>query len=320
MPIYRDEKSNNWYISITVKGRRIRKSTGTADRQEAQQIHDQIKADLWKRKDSGETWHEACLEWLNHQPRGESDRYRVRVLITTIPDMPLYELTTSTFRFPGSPATYNRMANLVTAILNSAKHRGKLETVPKLERKKVTARRIRWLTEAEWVKLYAQLPPHLKPLARFSLATGLRQYNATHLEWSQVDLGRKVAWIHADQAKANEPIGIPLSDEAIAVLKGQIGLSDQWVFPYKGKPIGKIKGAWKKALHRAGIKNFRWHDLRHTWASWHVMSGTRLEVLMELGGWSDIDMVMKYAHLDPSHLAKYANNAKPYQVTDENYG
>ncbi|OGT03333.1 MAG: hypothetical protein A2143_08155 [Gallionellales bacterium RBG_16_57_15] len=314
MSLYRDEKSPVWYVSITIKGRRVRRSTGTAIKQEAQQIHDQLKADLWKQKHTGITWKNACADWLNHQPRNESDRYRLRALIASIPDVPLNELTATLIQphLTGAPATWNRTANLVTAILNFAKRRGHLDTVPIIERKKIPPARIRWLTHEEWLRLDAQLPPHLRSLARFSLATGLRQGNATHLEWSQVDMRRKVAWIHADQAKAGKPIGIPLSDAAMEVLNGQIGQHDAWVFPYKDKPLGQIKTAWGKALKRAGVKNFRWHDLRHTWATWHIQAGTPLEVLQKLGGWASYSMVLRYAHLAPDHLAGYANNAKPY--------
>lgn len=65
--------------------------------------------------------------------------------------------------------------------------------------------------------------------------------------------------------------------------------------------------AWKKALKRAGIENFRWHDLRHTWASWHVQQGTPLHVLQELGGWESAEMARRYAHLHSDHLAEYAD-------------
>jgi len=64
---------------------------------------------------------------------------------------------------------------------------------------------------------------------------------------------------------------------------------------------------WRKALERAGIENFTWHGLRHTWASWHVQNGTPLNVLQELGGWSSYEMVQRYAHLAPDHLSDYAN-------------
>lgn len=61
--------------------------------------------------------------------------------------------------------------------------------------------------------------------------------------------------------------------------------------------------AWKAALLRAGIADFRWHDLRHTWASWHVQAGTPVYELQELGGWASSEMVRKYAHLAPGQLA-----------------
>ncbi len=121
-------------------------------------------------------------------------------------------------------------------------------------------------------------------MTRFSLATGLRRYNVTHLEWDQVNLDRRTAWIHADQANVGKPIHVPMNTEAVVVLREQQGLHPRWVFPYRGKPITKPNDAFKAALIRAGIENFRWHDLRHTWASWHVQAGTPLPVSKELGG------------------------------------
>ncbi|MBT6523750.1 MAG: tyrosine-type recombinase/integrase, partial [Methylococcales bacterium] len=87
------------------------------------------------------------------------------------------------------------------------------------------------------------------------------------------------------------------------------GIHPIYLFTFKGKRIKRAHtAAFKKALVRAGIENFRWHDLRHTWASWHVQNGTPLNVLQELGGWSSYEMVLRYAHLAPDHLADYANN------------
>lgn len=64
-----------------------------------------------------------------------------------------------------------------------------------------------------------------------------------------------------------------------------------------------VGAAWERSLRRAGIEAFRLHDLRHTWASWHVMSGTSLQELMELGGRKSYEMVLRYAHLAPEHLS-----------------
>jgi len=146
-------------------------------------------------------------------------------------------------------------------------------------------------------------------MVRFSLATGLRESNVTGLEWSQVDLTRRVAWIHADQAKAGRSIGVPLNNEVIVLLRELQGNHSKFVFTYKGKPVKKGNtAAWRKALLKAGITDFRWHDLRHTWASWHIQNGTPVHILQELGGWSDIRMVQRYAHLSSEHLTPYADS------------
>lgn len=68
--------------------------------------------------------------------------------------------------------------------------------------------------------------------------------------------------------------------------------------------------AWGSAVQRAGVAPVRWHDLRHTWASWHVQAGTPLAVLKELGGWASIEQVQVYAHLARAHYAAFAGNAE----------
>ncbi len=169
-------------------------------------------------------------------------------------------------------------------------------------------RRIRWLTRQKAERLLTELPPHLRAMARFSLETGLRKSNVTGLQWSQVHLGRRCAWIHPDQAKNRKAIAIPLSAAAILVLRQQIGKHPLNVFSYRGNPIGQVNTkAWRAALQRAGIADFRWHDLRHTWASWHVQAGTPLHVLQELGGWESVEMVRRYAHLSSKHLIQYVD-------------
>ena len=75
----------------------------------------------------------------------------------------------------------------------------------------------------------------------------------------------------------------------------------------KVKPIARANTrAWRMALKRAGIADFRWHDLRHTWASWLVQHGTALYVVQEMGAWESAEMVRRYAHLAPAPLAKHA--------------
>ncbi|WP_257219077.1 tyrosine-type recombinase/integrase [Janthinobacterium sp. 13] len=79
------------------------------------------------------------------------------------------------------------------------------------------------------------------------------------------------------------------------------------MFYYKGAPVTQVTTATGyKALKRVGVEDFRWHDLRHTWARWYVQNGSPLNVLQELGGWESAQMVRRYAHFSASNLASYA--------------
>ena len=81
----------------------------------------------------------------------------------------------------------------------------------------------------------------------------------------------------------------------------------------------RVGSGWKRALGRAGITEFRFHDLRHTWASWHVTNGTSLQELMELGGWKSYEMVLRYAHLAPDHLSHAAARIeRTLQIVEHN--
>jgi len=89
-------------------------------------------------------------------------------------------------------------------------------------------------------------------------------------------------------------------------------------FTYQGEPMQEVGSAWERSLRRAEIEKFRFHDLRHTWASWPVMSGTRLQELMELGGWKSFEMVLRYAHLAPDHLSQAAGRIERTGAIVEN--
>ena len=104
----------------------------------------------------------------------------------------------------------------------------------------------------------------------------------------------------------------------MARVKALAGKHPTHVFSYKGKPITQVNTkAWHAALKRAGITHFRWHDLRHTWASWHVQNGTPLYALQELGGWESPEMVRRYAHYSAEHLAPFADRLGALRVVIE---
>ena len=268
------------------------------------------------------SWQEAALRWLDetsHKASQKDDIANLRWLHPHLGSLMLHEITRDKIdnlvakrKSEGvTNATVNRMLAVIRAILRKAAFDWEwLDKIPKFKLLPEPKRRVRWLTHEEAAALVKELPEHLAEMVRFTLATGLRQANVTGLEWSQVDMDKEYAWIHPDQAKARKPIPVPLSEKAMQVLRRQGGKHPARVFTYLGKPVREVNTkAWRNALERAGIANFRWHDLRHTWASWHVQIGRPLHVLQELGGWESVEMVRRYAHLGPSHLAQYADNS-----------
>jgi integrase len=134
----------------------------------------------------------------------------------------------------------------------------------------------------------------------------------TGLEWQQVDLGRHQAWIWVDQSKTREAIAVPLKEDAVNVLRERWGQHPERVFTHQGKPFHQADGRiWRNAVKAAGLSDFRFHDLRHTWASRHIQAGTPLHALMELGGWSDPAMVRKYAALQCGTLKRICREHHP---------
>lgn len=179
-----------------------------------------------------------------------------------------------------APATRNRYIACLRAVMIKAA--GPWEWIvrcPKFKTYREPTQRIRWLTEDEARQLIDALPDWVAQMARFALATGLRQSNVFRLEWRQIHLKRRVAWIEADQAKAGEAIGVPLYSGSMEVLERQRGKHPTRVFlDNTGQPMD-FWPFWARrhfdvACKKVRITNFRRHDLRHTWESWHVQKGT----------------------------------------------
>ena len=207
------------------------------------------------------------------------------------------------------PPTVNRNMALVRAVLNKACNEWEwIDRVPKVGMFKQGEGRIRSLSREEFARLLRELPPHLADMAVFSVATGLRRSNVTQLKWSQVSLERRHLWVAAKDHKNGAPHSVPLNEPAMQVLHKRKGDHPTYVFTYEGKPVYQVSTkAWQAALKRAEIENFRWHDLRHTFATWHRQAGTPTYELQRLGGWKSQSMVERYAHLSPEGLQSAAS-------------
>lgn len=329
------KRGSVWWIDfVTPRGERIRRSTETDNKALAQELHDKLKAESWRIDKLGDrprrTWNEAVVRWLkeqSHKASIESDKIHLRWLdkhlggryLDAITRNLVDQISASKKEEGVSNATVNRVLEVMRAILRRCVEQWEwTDKAPAIRMLKEPTRRIRYLTREEAQRLLAELPSHMADMAAFSLATGLRRANVTGMQWTQVDLERRLAWIHPDQAKARRAIAVPLNPEACLTVQKQLGKHPTHVFSYRGKPITQVSTkTWYLALERAGITNFRWHDLRHTWASWHVQNGTPLFALQELGGWESAEMVRRYAHLAADHLAPYADRLTALRVVEQ---
>ncbi|HEX8949033.1 MAG TPA: site-specific integrase [Dissulfurispiraceae bacterium] len=146
----------------------------------------------------------------------------------------------------------------------------------------------------------------LKPFVIIALETGLRLTNLCNLLWSEVNLFNGMITIDAEKMKNRDFIGIPLTDAAFTTLKElqKIRSLSDHVFHDNGEKLydRKVQRAFKMALKAAEIEDFHFHDLRHTFASFHVQSGTDLFVVQKLLGHKDGRMTQRYAHLSADYL------------------
>lgn len=240
------------------------------------------------------------MKWLNPRLTGKRLSEITSSLILEIRNEKAAESSTS---------TANRNMALLRAMLNAAVKWGWIERAPIVPMYKAKINEPRWITKKEFARLETELPHHLAAMALFAVNTGLRKTPLTELKWSWVDLENDHISIPARFMKDDNSFGVPLNEWAKAALESVLNENPEYVFTYKGHKITQTNTkAWGKALKRAEIENFRWHDLRSTWASWHVMAGTPLPVLQRLGPWKSYEMVLRYAHLAPDHVASYAKN------------
>jgi len=148
---------------------------------------------------------------------------------------------------------------------------------------------------------------YLTPMVLLSLNTGLRRGELFSLRWENINLQHAMLTVSGDTTKNGKTRHIPLNVIAVQALKDwqQHRQESELVFPNAaGQEFSHVKRTWKTILTAADIENFRWHDMRHHFASKLVMAGVDLNTVRELLGHADIKMTLRYAHLAPEHKAK----------------
>lgn len=211
---------------------------------------------------------------------------------------------------PRNPATVNRyLAALSHAFTIAVKEYGWIETSPltRVSKPKESRGRVRFLSNEERDRLLKACRessnPDLYLAVVLSLSTGARQQEIMSLRWSQVDLSTGL--IRLEHTKNGERRALPLAGRALELVKERGRTDTDLLFPSKANPARPInlRAPWETALKQAGIADFRWHDLRHSAASYLAMNGATLAEIADVLGHKTLAMVKRYAHLSEPHTA-----------------
>ena len=261
---------------------------------------------------------EPYLEWAERQKGIRSKKAIVQILVVNFGNVPLRHFNpriieayqTRMLSEKKAPATCNRhLATLKHMITKGVEWEMTTEDVLKKVRKvkllPENNRRLRYLSVEESRELVKACPTHLKPIVIMALNTGMRKEEILSLEWEKhIDL--KHNFILLDQTKNGERREIPINGTVRDALTGLMRrLDSPYVFvDAEGKRFNDVKRSFKSACRKAGIKDFRFHDLRHTFASHLVMAGIDITTVKDLLGHKTLTMTLRYAHLAPSHRVK----------------
>jgi integrase len=173
----------------------------------------------------------------------------------------------------------------------------------------------------EWA-VHDTYTDYLTPLVLLAINTGLRRGELLQLTWRDLDLQRRILTVRGEGAKTGQTRHVPLNSEAIRVMKAWRSpvVEAAWLVfggASETAPLFAVKKAWRGVLNAAKVTSFRFHDLRHTFASKLVMSGVDLNTVRELLGHKSLTMTLRYAHLAPEHKAAAVETLVMQQKTGE---
>jgi integrase len=320
--LYKREK--NWYTDIIFQGQRKREKIGTV-KDVAQKILNKKLSDLTLEEhgiieDEKVTLKEFSKEYLIDKKN--STQFNTYVGIELRVNLHLVSYFGKEFLFNITPhkvfsyqtkrlseglcnATVNREMTCLSNLLNTAVTWKRIKSNPimKIKRLKEPPGRVRYLSLEEINRLLENCPepPHpLRSIITVALTTGMRKSEIFGLKWEYIK--PETRFIIIPITKNNTSRLIPANDTLLRTLADLPHNSDFVFLGRKGKPFVDLKISFKEACRKAGIKEFRFHDLRHTYASHLAMRGVHMRALQELLGHKNILMTQRYSHLSPEHL------------------
>lgn len=339
--MYKRRGSPYWWIAYRdASGRKIERSTETADRAKAALIEAEARAAVWNAKHrpapaapvvANPLFDEILADYLESaQLRREITRdiYAGRILAQTFAGQPIRAIAAADIRryqddrrrAGVADATIKRELNVFCAALNWARDANGLDIPNPVAHHKPPAPpgRVRWLTHEAATTLLNraranQRAPWLADFIELALMTGMRKGELLNLDWNRVDLKQRLIYFTAPDQQKNRQLGsIPLNERARNALLGRANFraghcpASPWVFgDRQGQRIQRIDRSFRSACRAAGITDFHIHDLRHTCAAWLVQAGAPLLDVSYLLRHRSIEITQRYAHLAP-HQARAA--------------
>ena len=342
MSLYRAE-SGVYYIDLYVRDpktqrrKRVRRSTRTTDRDQAQQLLAKVISDQFSTENLDAkppySWKAAVTDYMKSRDSNTAsygqDLQRARLLDQIFGEVADVGLISNQLietelkplvRTGRKASTANRYLTFVKAVLNFAVKTENLNRCPRIEMFKVDPKKPVWLEQHEIEKLhdYFKASSRAKHLADFlviAVDTGLRMRNITHLKWSDIDLTRRLLFIERGNTKGNREIAVPLTDAVMAILEKNNGKHSKYVLSYRNRPFDAVNPrTLRAAAAKVCIKkDLTAHVFRHTFATKLIMQGASIFEVMELGGWSKTESVQIYTHFNKDRLRETAQASSSFQ-------
>lgn len=332
MGLHRQERI--YYVEMYINGRRTRKSTGTTDKRLAERIYAKMKLDAAEgrffQKDQGnrKTFEDMAkrymAEYAIKKPEDSKrrDETSLKHLLPVFSEKHLAQITSDQIaRYKVQREREGAAASSINKELALAKHVYNLairewewtanNPFAKVPMEPVHNERVRFLTEDEYPALLNACDNWLRPIVRIAVHTGMRQGNILNLKWQEVDLGGDA--ILLEHIKSGGRLRVPM-DETVKGLLRELSKVRHITSPYvfhdsNGNRFSAstVQHAFQRVCKKAGISNFKFHDLRHTFASHLAQRGISLDKIQSLLGHKEFKMTQRYAHLLPKNFQEAVN-------------
>jgi len=327
--IYKQKGSKNWWLRYAgLDGRIVYESSGSNKFSDAENLLIQRKKSIREGKKPELKTIGRCtfrelvqqyLAWTNGRQKSAKNRgYIASQLLERFGNLPLRSFNTMLVEQLQTELMdrklKNSSCNTVIGVLKRMFTKAVewemveeevLKRIRKVKPLRDDSKRMRYLSREECQALISACGTHLVPIIVTALNTGMRKGEILSLKWDNVDF--KHGFILLDRTKNGERREVPINDtvrRTLTSLTRRLDIPYVFYDPITGKKYDDVKRSFKTACKKAGITDFHFHDLRHTFASQLVMGGVDLTTVSRLLGHKSLTMTLRYSHLAPAHMAK----------------